>query len=80
MTKIITAGEVTLARKIVLEELRVLAESRGVSQMQMAELTGLHRSNVNRLLSGRYSPSLDNLLKITEALNLKLDLVSTTSR
>lgn len=69
----ITAGEAVLARKNILNQLRVLAAARGISQAQIAAMTGLSQSNVNRVLSGRYPPTLDTLLKITGALGLRME-------
>lgn len=71
----IEAGEASeFARKLLIEFVRKIAEERGVSVAEIARRAGLHRSNVSRILSGRYSPELDTFLKIAGALDLHLDL------
>lgn len=71
----IEAGEpYELARKSLVEHVRQFAKHKGVSQDEIAQSTGLHRSNVNRVLSGRYSPELDTFLKIAESLGLKIKI------
>ena len=71
----ITAGEPSeFARKMLIEFVKQYAEHAGISQTKLAEITGLHRSNINRVLSGRYSPELDTFLKIAGALNLRIEI------
>lgn len=71
----VEAGEASeFARKLLIEFVRKIAEERGVSVAEIARRAGLHRSNVSRILSGRYSPELDTFLKIAGALDLHLDL------
>lgn len=71
----VEAGEASeFARKLLIEFARKIAEERGVSVAEIARRAGLHRSNVSRILSGRYSPELDTFLKIAGALDLHLDL------
>lgn len=71
----IQAGESSeFARKMLIEYLRQYAAYKGVSQTQIASLTGLHRSNVARIFSGRYSPEMDTFLKIAGALKLRIEL------
>ena len=45
-------------------------ESKGLSQERLAELSELDRSYVQRLESGRYSPSLDSIDRLAAALQL----------
>ena len=35
----------------------------------IAQKTGFTQPNVNRMLSGRYSPSLDNFMKLADAID-----------
>lgn len=71
----IKAGEASeFARKLLIEFVKQTAESRGITYREIARLTGLHPSNISRVLSGRYSPELDTFLKICGALNLHLEL------
>lgn len=43
----------------------------GLTQRQLASLTGMDQSNIGRIEKGKYSPSLDVLLKIEKALGVK---------
>lgn len=61
-------------RKILVEHLKQYFEFTGITQQELAELTGLHQSNISRVLSGKYSPELDTFLKIASALNLRIEI------
>lgn len=43
----------------------------GLTQRQLASMTGMDQSNIGRIEKGRYSASLDVLLKIEKALGIK---------
>ena len=43
----------------------------GLTQRQLASMTGIDQSNIARIEKGRYSASLDVLLKIEKALGIK---------
>lgn len=45
---------------------------KGISQRQLAEMTGTKQSSISRFESGDYNPSLSFLQKIAKALDLKL--------
>lgn len=62
------------ARKMLIEYLRQYARDQGISIQQIADRTGLQRSNISRVLAGRYSPTLDTFLKIAGALDLHIDI------
>jgi len=57
------------ARKMLCRYLYELAKEKGISQDKIAEKTGFNRNNVSRMLSGRYSPSLDNFIRLAEAVD-----------
>ncbi|MBN2747365.1 MAG: helix-turn-helix transcriptional regulator [Bacteroidales bacterium] len=57
------------ARKMLCKYLFSLAREKGITQEQIAEKTGFKRSNVSRMLSGAYSSSLDNFIKLAEAID-----------
>lgn len=44
-----------------------------ISQKELSELTGIQRSNIARFESGRYNPSLELLVRIAAALDMKLE-------
>jgi transcriptional regulator with XRE-family HTH domain len=47
-------------------------KARGLSQMELAELTGTTQSAIARLESGGRPPRIDTLLRIAEALDCEL--------
>ncbi|CAN5207370.1 helix-turn-helix transcriptional regulator [soil metagenome] len=55
-------------------EIRVLRESRGLSQRELAELVGTTQSAIARLEGGHVSPSLDTLDRVAGALGVELSL------
>lgn len=57
------------ARKMLCEYIGKLAKEKGITQQQIADKTGFTRNNVSRMLSGRYSPSLDNFIRLAEAVD-----------
>ncbi len=53
-----------------------LAMSKGITQEQIAEDTGFIRTNINRVLSGKHSPTLDVLIKIADAVGYDIALTN----
>ena len=47
-------------------------KARGLTQEELAARTGLHRSNISRLESGTYNPSLDLLQKVAHGLDMEV--------
>lgn len=52
-----------------------LAKERNLTHEYIAEKAGFERSNVTRMLSGKYSPSLDNLIKLTDVIGFDIAIV-----
>ncbi|MCR5641410.1 MAG: helix-turn-helix domain-containing protein [Lachnospiraceae bacterium] len=48
--------------------------SRNLTQQALADLAGTKRSNISRLESGKYNPSLDFLMKVADSLGLELNI------
>ena len=46
-----------------------------MTQADIARRTGIPRTNITRFESGRYNPSLEMLVKIAAALDMKLELI-----
>lgn len=55
------------------ENIKSLRESRGLSQAQVAKLAGIPRPTWTNLESGGANPTLGVLLKVAEALHVRLD-------
>lgn len=48
--------------------------SRGMTQERLAEKVGTRKSNISRLESGRYNPSLDFLEKVAGGLGREIEV------
>lgn len=57
------------------KRLAAVRKERGLTQQQMAEVIGIHLSQVKRYESGDTQPSLDVLRKIALALNISADVL-----
>lgn len=64
-----------LARKMLLDYIRAQAREKGISHNELARRSGLIQSNVTRMLAGKYSPTLDNLIRLAEAANCHLFVI-----
>jgi DNA-binding phage protein len=53
--------------KLLVTQLKDTAAAKGITQQQIAEATGLHQSNLSRVFSLRYCPTLDMYLRIAGA-------------
>jgi len=63
------------ARLMLCHYLASVAKDKGISTYRLAEMTGFKQPNVHRMLAGRYSPSLDNLIKLANALGVYLFII-----
>jgi len=57
------------ASQMLMHYLRDLAKEKGITQEQIAKKTGFESSNVNRMLAGKYSPKLENVIKLAEVID-----------
>ena len=48
-------------------------EGEGLSQFQLAQLTGIDSSNIGKIDFGKYNPSLEILSRIGNALGVEID-------
>lgn len=56
----------------VAEQIRRVRKEQGMTQEILAERVGTKKSNISRLESGRYNPSLDFLVKVATGLGKKI--------
>ena len=78
------AGEAHMRRKIlkkmtspredVVRQLKEVRKAEGMTQEHLAELVGTKKSNISRLESGRYNPSLDFLVKVADGLGKQISV------
>lgn len=58
------------------DRIAAIRKAKGLTQVQLSELTGLDRVNISKIECGKYNVSIDLLNKICEALGAKLDIVA----
>lgn len=57
-----------------IEQLISAREEQHITQSELAKRMGTQKSNISRFESGNYNPSLDFLVKMSEALGKKLSI------
>jgi len=67
------------ARKLLLSHLWNVAQEQGMTQLDISELTGFSPNSVSRMLSGKFPPTLDSLLKLCDAIGVYIFLESKSS-
>lgn len=53
-----------------------IRKSKGLSQVKLAELTGIDSGNIARIEIGKYSTGIDILGKIADALDMEIDFIN----
>lgn len=62
------------ARQEIATQLRQVRKEQGMTQERLAEKVGTRKSNISRLESGRYNPSLDFLEKVAGGLGREIEV------
>lgn len=60
--------------------LKIEAAKKGITEVEIAERTGLHQPNVSRMLACRYMPTIDNFMKLAQAIGVNLHATSVRNR
>jgi len=60
--------------------LKTEAETKGITQQQIADKCGWHQQTVQRMLSGKFAPSLDNFIKLADAIGVNFFMESKDSK
>ena len=68
-----SSGEMDIRREVA-HQLKEVRKSEGMTKQKLADLVGTQKSNVSRLESGRYNPSLDFLIKVAGSLGKELQI------
>ena len=58
----------------IIEEIILARKERNLTQKDLAELVGTKQSNISRLESGNYNPTIDFLNKIASAVGKQLEV------
>jgi transcriptional regulator with XRE-family HTH domain len=61
--------KIEIARKMLLDYLKNTIEEKRITQEELSIKTGFKQSNISRILSAKYPPTLDNLLSLCDAAN-----------
>ena len=61
-------------REEVAQQLREVRKSQGMTQELLADRVGTKKSNISRLESGRYNPSLDFRVKVAGGLGKQIQV------
>ena len=66
--------ETNATREEVAQQLREVRKSQGMTQESLADRVGTKKSNISRLESGRYNPSLDFLVNVAGGLGKQIQV------
>jgi len=58
----------------IIEEIILARKEKNLTQKDLAELVGTRQSNISRLESGNYNPTIDFLNKIASAIGKQLEV------
>ncbi len=61
-------------RQEIARQIKEVRKAEGMTQEHLAELVGTKKSNISRLESGRYNPSLDFLVKVASGLGREISV------
>ncbi len=67
-------GDYYRIEESIIETIVKTRKNKGLSQKQVAELTGLKQPAIARIENNANSPQLDTLIKIVDALGLKIEV------
>ena len=54
------------------ERIRILRESKGISQQNLAAICNFEKANMSRIEAGRTNPTISTLYKISQALEISI--------
>ncbi len=71
---ILVENEKKRVKNQILESYISLRKERGITQYEMAERTGMKRTNIVRIEGGKYVPTIEVLVKLAVALDMELEV------
>ena len=66
-------------RKLIGQRIAEIRRQKGMSLTDIAEITGLRRSTVWRVETGKFSSTIDVLCKIADALGYTIDVIENSA-
>ena len=70
----IVTPQALAARNSIAKELRDTRHQLNMTQSTLADMAGTKKSNISRMESGKYNPSLDFLVKVANSMGKKIDI------
>lgn len=67
--------KITEARIMLCHYLASLAKEKGLSTYDIARITGFKQPNVHRMLTAKYAPTLDNFIRLADALDAYIFII-----
>ena len=58
-----------------LNKLKEIRKSRKIKIQELSKITGISRNLISRIENGEGNPSFQNVIKLTEALGLKIEII-----
>lgn len=69
-----------LARQMLCQFLKDEAQTKGLTYQKISDITGFSQPNVSQMLNAKYAPSLDNFLKLADAIGVNFFMESKYSQ
>ena len=69
-----TSDDIVKKRQVIISKIVQVRLEKELSQSQLAKLTGIHRSNICRIESGRQNISIDTLIRVFDALGKDISI------
>lgn len=69
-----TSDDIVKKRQVIISKIVQVRLEKELSQTQLAKLTGMHRSNICRIESGRQNISIDTLIRVFDALGKDISI------
>ena len=57
------------------KQIMSIRQAKGITQLELANATGLDRANISKIECGRYNVGIDIIHKICDALGTRLEIV-----
>lgn len=70
----IVSDHAMLARTAIATEVKSRRKELNMTQEMLAELAGTKKSNISRMESGKYNPSLDFLVKVADSMGKSVEV------
>ena len=70
----VASAEALSARADIAKQVHIARKEAHLTQQNLADLTGTKKSNISRMESGRYNPSLDFLVKVATSMGKELSV------